>query len=61
MYITYIGHPSLTFSGRGILECVDVAYVLEPVVHLPVGLAALLGELVPVLGLGEQLAHRALR
>ena len=43
------------------LERVYALLRARPRVHLAVGLAALLRELVPVLGLGEELADRALR
>ena len=43
------------------LECVDALLRARPRVHLAVGFAAFLGELVPVLGLGQEFAHGALR
>jgi len=50
----------LTFLGRISLEGGDVASVTNPLVHSAVGIASLLGQLVPVFGLGQQLADSAL-
>ena len=53
--------PVTTFLGRVGLERGDVASVAYPLVHAPIGVASLLGQLVPVLGLREQFADGALR
>lgn len=50
----------LTFLGDQGLEQQYGVLVASPTVHLPVAIAPLLGQLVPRLGLAEQLAHRAL-
>jgi len=50
-----------TFFRRVCLECGHVSAVANPLVHAAVRVTALLGQLVPVLRLGQQLADGALR
>ncbi len=51
----------VAFAWTDLFKLVDALFRARPRVHFAVGLAAFLGQLVPVFGLGQELAHRALR
>ena len=50
----------VAFARANRLQTVDVLVRARPAVHFAIGLAALFGQLVPVLRLGQELAYRSL-